>query len=668
MRWLLALALAALPVLASAQTGDPNLYPWLPKRGGAMTGALRFAGFANSSEPATCDAGRAGSVVYSTTDNVLRVCNGTTWVSVASAASAITGSLTAGRVPYASGATTLVDAAGFSFAGSVLTVPNILDSGLTASRVVATDGSKNLVSTIASADLLASISDPTGTGVAVFGTSPSITTSLTTGSTTFSLVNTNATTVNFAGAATTLNVGAASATIGLGSGSLLSWAAGDVTITHSAGTLTLGGGNIQLADNTLILNSSGSGLSHVSGGSLSLVAASHGGNGNITIEAINGGGIYFNFGTTGDAHFNNGGGASYFYTAPRPSVNDGAALGTSTLGWSDAYFANGAVLTFGAPSTPDVTITHSADTLAFAGASSGYTFDARVASSRYDLAISPTLPASAANVAVLSGGDNATYSGQLLIGDGASWQFRIGRRSGSSTTDLFYFVDTGIFQPAANDGAALGTPTASFSDLYLASGGVINWNNGATALTQDVGVGHLSLTGLPFNVAVSGASGGFYTAYRTGSWDVLGYIDDGSANKVAVGGFRGSQWVATVLYASGSEVARFTTTSVQVGNNVLIARDTNAGLTASTTQTQGQGALTAEINEVATCVNPNDTVTLPAAAAGYCVVVINNGASTLQIFPASGDNLGAGVDTAATLASGSNRRYCAYDGTNWEAI
>ena len=54
--------------------------------------------------------------------------------------------------------------------------------------------------------------------MAVFGTSPAITTSLTTGSTTFSLVNTTATTVNFAGASTTLSIGAATGTTTVNNG------------------------------------------------------------------------------------------------------------------------------------------------------------------------------------------------------------------------------------------------------------------------------------------------------------------------------------------------------------------------------------------------------------------------------------------------------------------
>jgi len=49
-------------------------------------------------------------------------------------------------------------------------------SGLTASRAVFTDGSSNLVSTAVSSALLNSLSDETGTGVAVFASSPTITT------------------------------------------------------------------------------------------------------------------------------------------------------------------------------------------------------------------------------------------------------------------------------------------------------------------------------------------------------------------------------------------------------------------------------------------------------------------------------------------------------------
>lgn len=44
-----------------------------------------------------------------------------------------------------------------------------------------------------------------------------------------------------------------------------------------------------------------------------------------------------------------------------------------------------------------------------------------------------------------------------------------------------------VVQPSANDGAALGAAATSWSDLFLASGGVINWANGNYTLTHSSG-------------------------------------------------------------------------------------------------------------------------------------------------------------------------------------
>lgn len=68
-------------------------------------------------------------------------------------------------------------------------------------------GVATFLATPSSANLASAVTDETGSGALVFGTSPAITTSLTTGSTSFDLLNTTATTVNFAGAATTFTVG-----------------------------------------------------------------------------------------------------------------------------------------------------------------------------------------------------------------------------------------------------------------------------------------------------------------------------------------------------------------------------------------------------------------------------------------------------------------------------
>ena len=63
-----------------------------------------------------------------------------------------------------------------------------------------------------SAQLAGVISDETGTGALVFGTSPTITTSIVAGSATMGLLDTTATTINFGGAATAIDIGATTGT------------------------------------------------------------------------------------------------------------------------------------------------------------------------------------------------------------------------------------------------------------------------------------------------------------------------------------------------------------------------------------------------------------------------------------------------------------------------
>jgi len=58
-----------------------------------------------------------------------------------------------------------------------------------------------------------------------------------------------------------------------------------------------------------------------------------------------------------------------------PNANDGLALGSATLSYADLFLASGGVINW---NNGDVTATHAANSLAFAGASSGYSFDANI--------------------------------------------------------------------------------------------------------------------------------------------------------------------------------------------------------------------------------------------------------------------------------------------------
>ena len=97
----------------------------------------------------------------------------------------------------------------------------------------------NVFAATTSSELAGVISDETGSGSLVFGTSPAITTSLTTGSSSFDLINTTATTVNFAKAATTLSMGAATGTTTVNN---------NLTVT---GNLTVSGTTTTVSSTTL---------------------------------------------------------------------------------------------------------------------------------------------------------------------------------------------------------------------------------------------------------------------------------------------------------------------------------------------------------------------------------------------------------------------------------
>ncbi len=94
-----------------------------------------------------------------------------------------------------------------------------------------------------------------------------------------------------------------------------------------------------------------------------------------------------------------------------------------------------------------------------------------------------------------------------------------------------------------------------------------------------------------------------------------------------------------------------------------------ASVTASTTQTQAGGqALTRALNDVATVANADDAVVLPTVIAGNVVVVTNNGANRLQIFPFSGDAIdGLAANAAITCAVGTTAIFRAKSASAWDS-
>jgi len=117
---------------------------------------------------------------------------------------------------------------------------------------------------------------------------------------------------------------------------------------------------------------------------------------------------------------------------------------------------------------------------------------------------------------------------------------------------------------------------------------------------------------------------------------------------------------------SNVDYAIFTKSTAPTKLNGLIEYSSLAGITAATSQVQGNGPLTNTINIVTTVANANDVVTLPDAVQGLSVTVHNRGANTLQIFPASSDAINGGsVNASVTLATNTRVVFDAGDAINW---
>lgn len=236
----------------------------------------------------------------------------------------------------------------------------------------------------------------------------------------------------------------------------------------------------------------------------------------------------------GTVHYSTLGGADFnsdiitVNTRIVPDANDGAAIGTSALSWSDLFLASGGVINWAAS---DYTITHSSGRLAFAttntdiilaltnssagaiGAGIGLMHDsASPAASDAVGYISFSGRDSAANVDIY-GQITCTITDPTSTSEDSTLAFRT--LTGGASTMLVF--GNNVFYPGTNDAAALGAASVAWSDLFLASGGVINFNNGDLTLTHSANTlaiagGTVTFDTAPTPAATDGAALGTTSA------------------------------------------------------------------------------------------------------------------------------------------------------------
>jgi hypothetical protein len=299
-----------------------------------------------------------------------------------------------------------------------------------------------------------------------------------------------------------------------------------------------------------------------------------------------------------------------------PTSSDGAALGTSSLMWSDLFLASGAVINF---NNGNYTLTHSAGAMAFVGGPltapsfipSGSTIPTDgmylPASNTLGWAINSAgeMQLTAAALAPISSdglalGTSSLMWSDLFLASGAVINFNAGDVTVTHSANALAFAGvTGGYtfddevNPTSSDGAALGTTSLMWSDLFLASGGVINWNNGNAALTHSSGA--IAVTGT-LDIQQGWKLSGDYSDTWSGSQDnyngggdlaniTLIRVDGGASSRDITGMTGGSDGLIRIFQNVGA------TNDIVLKSETTSTAENRFSLGADVTLTPSQGAI-----------------------------------------------------------------------------
>lgn len=372
----------------------------------------------------------------------------------------------------------------------------------------------------------------------------------------------------------------------LASGKKIDWASGDVTINHGTnflahrgatngytfdalvapetndagalGTSSLGWSDLHLAsggvinwnNGTLTMIQSGTGLTINGGSGAAGLSITGPGNCNIELGRIDNVAstpfIDFHSGATSVDYDSRliasgggtiaGGTLSFDGAVFQSAANDRASLGQSGTAWSDLFLASGAVINFNAS---DVLITHSSNTLAFSGASNGYTFDVPIA-----VASGGSGRGTATAYAVICGGTTSTAAHQSIASVGTSGQVLTSNGAGALPT----------FQSTAATGYVLPAEQATTSGTSVTFSSIPSGIKIIHMMFSQV-----SLSGTGDFLVTIGDSGGLevtgYDSASTGATSTTSYImRGGSASRIFSGHMTlthsgGNKWISSHIFA-----------------------------------------------------------------------------------------------------------------------
>lgn len=239
-------------------------------------------------------------------------------------------------------------------------------------------------------------------------------------------------------------------------------------------------------------------------------------------------------------------------------------------------------------------------------------------------------------------GSDGAGTGDVTAAAANTADNRVVRTDGSSGKGIQESVinlddTTGTLYPQTNDSGALGKAAQSWADLFLASGGVINWNNGTFTATQ-------SGTTLAFSGALTATSyNGLTVTTSTGTLTITNGKTLSISNTLTLAGTDST----TMTFPSTSS------TVITTGNTATITKGYSVtpysqSWASNFTVDPSQGNYQYATNDAAR------TITAPASDCAVDILITNH-ASTAGSITFSGFTVGS--STGSTYATTGNNKY-----------